>query len=232
MDFGQTISKRASLPMAEEKVFENISVAIVDDHDLIREGFSSILTKGGFVKIDQYKDATDFIEHLDGGRSYDIYIIDLELPDIDGFVLIEMIRARHSGAHIIVSTVHDEIWTLRKILARDVNAVIYKSDDGNEIITAIKEILDGRNYYCKGVLSAMEQAKNPTMHPTARELEVLHQLSLGKTSKEIAAAMFVTDNTVESHRKALFSKLGAVNVADLIVKAIDKGYLTKHGGRQ
>ncbi|MDE5975968.1 MAG: helix-turn-helix transcriptional regulator [Muribaculaceae bacterium] len=56
---------------------------------------------------------------------------------------------------------------------------------------------------------------------------MLHHIAKGKTSREIAAAMFVTDNTIEAHRKSLFAKLGAVNVADLIVKAIDKGYLKK-----
>ncbi len=215
--------------MSEENIFSKMTVAIVDDHDLIRMGFKSILTSNGFVYVDQFKDATDFIARLDSGKSYDFYIIDLELPDIDGFVLIEMIRARNPVAHIIVSTIHDEIWTLRKILARDVNAVIYKSDDINEIIIAMKEILDGRNYYCESVLKAMDMARDSAVHPSQRELEVLYQIAKGKTTKEIAAAMFVTDNTVESHRKSLFTKLGAVNVADLIVKAIDKGYLKTSG---
>ena len=151
------------------------------------------------------------------------------MPDLDGFVLIEMIRARNPVAHIIVSTLHDEIWTLRKLLARDVNAIIYKSGEGSEIITAIEEILNGNSYYCKEVHKALKAAGDNSLHPSARELEVLCHISQGKTSREIAAAMFVTENTVEAHRKSLFSKLGAVNVADLIVKAIDKGYIkNKH----
>ena len=76
---------------------------------------------------------------------------------------------------------------------------------------------------------ALDSASDSTMHPTARELEVLHQIALGKTSREIAACMFVTDNTIEAHRKSLFVKLGAINVADLIIKAINKGYLKKSG---
>ncbi|MBP3534778.1 MAG: helix-turn-helix transcriptional regulator, partial [Muribaculaceae bacterium] len=59
--------------------------------------------------------------------------------------------------------------------------------------------------------------------------EVLYQIAQGKTSREIAAAMFVSDNTVEAHRKSLFAKLGAINVADLIVKAINSGYIKKSG---
>lgn len=206
-----------------------MKIAVVDDHDLIREGLNSVLSNHGANDVEKFSTAMDLISQLDAGRSYDFYITDLELPDLDGFVLIEMIRARNPIAYIIVSTVHDEIWTLRKLLARDVNAIIYKSGDGNEIITAIHEILSGNNYYCEAVHKALKWADDSSLHPTARELEVLFRIAQGMTSREIAAAMFVSDNTIEAHRKALFAKLGAVNVADLIVKAIDRGYLKKSG---
>lgn len=220
--------------MAEKNVscksfLSQMKIAVVDDHELIREGINTILTNNGATCVDKYPAAMDLISVMDAGQSYDFYIIDLEFPDLDGFVLIEMIHARNPVAHIIVSTVHDEIWTLRKLLARDVNAIIYKSGDGNEIVTAINEILKGNNYYCEAVNKALKLAGDNSLHPSSRELEVLYQIAQGKTSREIAAAMFVSDNTIEAHRKALFSKLGAVNVADLIVKAIDKGYLKKSG---
>ncbi len=215
--------------MSEKTILSQMKIAVVDDHDLVREGLNAVLANNGANNVEKYSTAMSLVSKIDAGESYDFYIIDLELPDLDGFVLIEMIRARNPVAHIIVSTVHDEIWTLRKLLARDVNAIIYKSGDGNEIVTAINEILKGNNYYCEGVHESLKSACDNSAHPSSRELEVLYQIAQGKTSREIAAAMFVTDNTIEAHRKALFSKLEAVNVADLIVKAIDKGYLRKGG---
>lgn len=215
--------------MSDKSVLSKIKIAIVDDHALIREGMSSILFSNGINDVDKYSTAGEIIKHIDDGATYDFFIIDLELPDLDGFVLIEMIRARNPIAHIIVSTIHDEIWTLRKLLARDVNAIIYKSDDGKEIITAINEIIKGNNYYCEAVKKTLLSANDNAIHPSSRELEVLFHIAQGKTSREIAAAMFVSENTVEAHRKALFSKLGAVNVADLVVKAIDRGYIKKGG---
>lgn len=215
--------------MSEQPILTKVKIAVVDDHDLIREGLGSILTRAGADHVETYSTAMALVSQLDAGLTFDFYIIDLELPDLDGFVLIEMIRAKNPFAHIIVSTVHDEIWTLRKLLAREVNAIIYKSDAGNEIITAIEEIINGNNYYCESVQRALKAAGDTSSHPSTRELEVLHQIAQGKTSREIAAAMFVSDNTIEAHRKSLFSKLGAVNVADLIVKAIGKGYLKKSG---
>ena len=215
--------------MTGKSALSQMKIAVVDDHDLIREGFNSILVNNGADDVEKYSTAMALIEQLDAGKSFDFYVIDLELPDIDGFVLIEMIRARNPVAHIIVSTVHDEIWTLRKLLARDVNAIIYKSGDGNEIVMAINEILKGNNYYCDAVHKALMSTCDNAVHPSSRELEVLYQIAQGKTSREIAAAMFVTENTIEAHRKALLSKLGAVNVADLIVKAIERGYIRKSG---
>ena len=204
-------------------------IAVVDDHDLIREGTATILLNAGVGDVEMFGNARGLVERLDDGVSFDFYIIDLELPDLDGFVLIEMIRARNNKARIIVSTVHDELWTLRKLLARNVDAIIYKSATGGEIIAAIREVMNGGSYYCEAVRDALASAADSSIHPTSRELEVLCQIAGGKTTKEIAAALFVSENTIEAHRKALFSKLHAVNVADLIVKAIDKGYLKKGG---
>lgn len=215
--------------MDNQFALSQMKIAVVDDHDLVREGMTAILASRNVNNVTKFSTAMSLVDQLDAGAEFDFYIIDLEMPDLDGFVLIEMIRARNPVAHIIVSTVHDEIWTLRKLLARDVNAILYKSGEGSEIITAIEEILKGNNYYCEDVHKALKIADDSSLYPSTRELEVLYQISQGKTSREIAAAMFVTENTVEAHRKALFTKLGAVNVADLIVKAIEKGYIKKGG---
>lgn len=215
--------------MTEKSVLSQMKIAVVDDHDLIREGLNAILVSHGITHIKKFGTAIGLIESLDASDHYDIFIIDIELPDIDGFDLIEIIRSRNPRTRIIVSTVHDEIWTLRKLLACDVDGIIYKSGDGNDVVEAIKTILKGNQYYCDEVQRSLEYACDSSHHPSARELEVLYQIAQGKTSREIAASMFVTDNTIEAHRKSLFSKLGAVNVADLIVKAIEKGYIKKNG---
>lgn len=214
--------------MTGKSVLSQMKIAVVDDHDLIREGLNAVLINNGADHVEKFGTATELVEKLDAGAAFDFYVIDLELPDIDGFVLTEMLRARNPVAKIIISTVHDEIWTLRKLMVREVNGIIYKSGDGGEIIAAIKEILKGNTYYCESVKKILKQATDSSIHPTARELEVLHHIAQGKTSREIAAAMFVSDNTIEAHRKSLFAKIGAVNVADLIVKAIEKGYLKKN----
>lgn len=213
--------------MTDKSILSKMRIAIVDDHDLIREGLNAMLVNNGIEHIDKFSTATELMSSIDSGNQFDFYIVDLELPDIDGFVLIEMIRARNPIAHIIVCTVHDEIWTLRKLVAREVNAIIYKSGNSNEIITALLEVFDGNRYYCEAARKALNAAGDDSQHPSNRELEVLYQISLGKTTKEIAAALFVSENTVEAHRKSLFQKLNAVNVVDLVIKSVERGYIKK-----
>ena len=213
---------------SEVAPLSGLKIAILDDHELIREGLCQILDSNGAEDIERFGTGNALISSIDEGNGFSLFIIDLELPDIDGFELISNIRHRNEDSRIIVSTVHDEIWTLRRLLSCKVNAIIYKSAGSGEIIKAIKEILDGSVYYCSEVREALSIADDKSLHPSSRELEVLRLIAIGKTTREIADALFVSDNTVESHRKALLSKLGAVNVADLIMKSIAKGYVNKN----
>ena len=89
-----------------------MKIAIVDDHDLVREGLNVVLRNNGVHNIEKFSTARDLVAQLDAGKEYDFYIIDLQLPDIDGFTLIKIIRAKLPKSRIIVSTIHDEIWTL------------------------------------------------------------------------------------------------------------------------
>lgn len=212
----------------DKTAFIQMKYAVVDDHDLVREGLERVLLNHGVSDIRKFSLAKDLLCLLDGGIYCDFFIIDLELPDMDGFALITEIRSRIPEARIIVSTVHDEIWTLRRLLASNVDAIIYKSGVSVEIINAIEEILEGNRYYCREVHDALRLAEDKSMHPSSRELEVLRNIAKGRTTKEIGDALFVSENTVEAHRKALLSKMGAVNVADLIMKAVEKGYISKN----
>lgn len=202
-----------------------MNIAVVDDHNLVREGLNAILSRRDGYDIGKFATGAALLDCLHEGKRFDLYVLDLELPDIDGFELIDKLRQSDPETPIIVSTNHDEVWTLRKLIALDVNAIIYKSADGKEIHTAIDRIRNGKRYYCDEALKAMEAASETSIHPSARELQVLQLIAHGKTSKEIAEKIFISDNTVEAHRKALMAKLCAVNAADLIYKAFEKGYL-------
>lgn len=210
--------------MSEEIELSRLRIAIVDDHNLVLEGFRSLLSRNGLTGVELFRSAAALTDVL-RSRQYDIYIVDVELPDMDGFLLIDAIRKVWPEARIIVSTIHDELWTVRKLVARNVNAIVYKSLDMSLVMAAIHAVLTGEIYYCGEVDAALRMMESGVTHPSQREMEVLQTIADGLTSKEIAEKLFISENTVEAHRKSLFTKLEARNLADLVMKAIKRGYI-------
>lgn len=214
----------APMNEAQKYILRNLSVAIIDDHELILEGFKSLMQGCGAGNVETFVHPADLIRAL-ACRRFDVYIIDIGMPDIDGFGLIDAIRDSHSNAHIIVNTIHEEIWLIRRMLDKGVDGIMFKSTDFTQMTDAITAVMNGERYFCNAVKRKIARYGQHIDHPSDREIEILKALASGHTSKEIAQMLFISENTVETHRKRLFTKLGARNMADLIVKAIDRGYI-------
>lgn len=211
--------------MIENIDLAGLRIAVIDDHNLVLEGVRSLLARNGMTNVELFRSAAALTDVL-RTRPYDIYIVDVELPDMDGFLLIDAIREVWPKARIIVSTIHDELWTVRKLVERNVDGIVYKSLDMSLVVEAIHDVMSGERYYCGEVKAALRMMDNGIDHPSQREMEVLNAIANGFTSKEIAARLFISENTVEAHRKSLFTKLEARNIADLVMKAIKRGYIS------
>ncbi len=212
--------------MSEQKEYQyaNLSIAIIDDHEAILEGINSFLKKQGIGRVDVFTSPEGLSDAMSSTR-YDVYVIDVELKEDTGLSMIGMIRAKDAEAKILIYTMHEEVWIVREIQNKDVNGVLYKSAHMDEVLEAINALLAGRTYYSK---KFRQMANNilPNAAPLSkRETEVLKKIAQGYSSKDIAKLLFISENTVETHRRNLFAKLQANNVADLIVKAIARGYI-------
>lgn len=207
------------------------SVLLIDNHDLILQGIKYI--------IDQIPEITQFCTASSGQeaekwiscQSFDLYILDLKLPDISGFDLIDRIREKDAKPRIIVNTMHDEIWNANRLLQMDVSSVILKSSNIQEVKQAILTVLSGKRYFCNRFEQLQRKLKNSDsgMFPndvlTTREMDVLHAIADGLNTNEIAELLHLSDNTIESHRKRLMLKLSARNAVDLVMIAISKGII-------
>ncbi|WP_308762702.1 response regulator transcription factor [uncultured Bacteroides sp.] len=211
----------------------NLNVAIIDDHPLVLEGLKSLLSHTIGIESIHTAQTGNQLKELMAQHSFQLYIIDLDLPDIDGFILIHQIKQKEPDAKIIVSTMHEEIWIVNKLKSPDIDAVVFKSSAGNYIKKAIQAILKGKNYYCpqfQKLYKEKEKVSNTTdmvdSAPTIRELDVLKAIAKGMSTHEISECLFISENTVEWHRKNLMVKFGAKNATDLVIKALSKGYLS------
>ena len=125
----------------------DMTVAIVDDHEIVLEGFRSFIEKSGVSEVAAFTTAHQLLDAV-GYRRYDVYIIDVELADMDAPTLIDRIRAIQSDAKIIINTMHEEMWVVSKMTDKQVDGVVYKSGQLDQLIQAVEAVIEGRQFYC------------------------------------------------------------------------------------
>ncbi len=204
------------------------NILLVDDHTLILQGIRHVISQ--MPEIDKVYTASSGAEAmlLIDTQPYDMYLLDVELPDINGFDLIEKILQKYPDARILINTMHEEIWTLKRLSKTPIHGAILKSADIPELNLAIQTILKGGHYLCKrfkSILNRMHVEEQLKEQLTLREMDVLQAIAKGYSTREIANLLHVSSNTIESHRKSLMSKLEARNAVDLVLKAITLGII-------
>ena len=204
---------------------------VVDDHSLVLQGMERMLER--VAEIKKVHTATCGAECCAMIESccFDLYVLDIELPDMSGFELIEKIRRHHPQARIIINTMHEQVWVINKLLKYNVDGVILKSSESSVVEAAAREVLQGRSYCCPRfshislLLKKCNRSQFEKDVPTRREMDVLRAIAGGHNSAQIAQILGISENTVETHRKQLFLKLNAKNAIELIVKAVAKGLI-------
>lgn len=135
---------------------EDISVAIVDDHEVVLEGYSSYLRKQGVGRVNTFSTAGALLNSMASAR-YDVFIVDVELPDLDVTSLITNIRSMQSDAKILISTIHEEMWVVNRMIESEVNGVMYKTSQLDQLMEAFLAVLDGQRYYCRKFRKSMDR---------------------------------------------------------------------------
>ena len=202
----------------------DISVAIVDDHEVVLEGLRSFIVKNGITHVEAFSKAKPLLDRIPS-HPFDVYILDVELTDMEATDMIDQLRAIQPGAKILINTVHEDPWTVSKLREKKVDGVMYKSGKLDQLLEAISTVIDGKQYFCQKFRKTLSQLVVQNTVPSEREIIVLKHIAHGFSTKDISKSLYISENTVENHRKSLFRKLKAHNMADLIMKAIAAGYI-------
>lgn len=199
-----------------------LTVLVVDDHPLVRSGIVALLS--ALTAPGNITQAADGRQALDEQRArpHDVVLVDLELPDMTGTAIVEALRALPLVPHIVVYTMHEEPWLIRALLGAEVDAVVLKGDDPRELPAAVEAAAQGLRYL-SARFTELAGDLNPLL--TDRELEVLSLMAQGLSSREIAVRVFVSENTIEYHRRQILSRIGARNVAQAVSIAIGRGLI-------
>ncbi len=206
-------------------------IFIVDDHFMFLEGLQSLL--GGEQTFDiigvgsNGKEAIDFLDNCNA----DIVITDISMPGVDGFELVKEIQKRWPAISILVLSMHSEPTIISKLIQQNINGYLLKNAEKEELLKAIRLLAQGENYFSEDVKRIyMENSfnkKKDDYQPelSRREIEVLKLIVEEYTAKEIAEVLCISQHTVESHRKNIFSKLNVKNVAGVVKYAIENNLI-------
>jgi len=203
-----------------------IKLMIADDHLLFRQGISGLLkTVEEFEIVSECANGKAVIQVLEK-EPVDIILMDLNMPEMDGIETTKIIRKNYPDIRIIILSMLYTMDAIECVTAMNVNGYLSKDTGKAELILAINEVISGRDYFSKKVMKAIVDGLKSanSVQPirlTPREMDVLKLIFAELTTIEIAERLFISTNTVETHRKNLLHKTGSRNSLGLIKFVID-----------
>jgi len=207
-------------------------VLIVDDHPIVRQGLKRMIDAEDDLEVcgeaDSEPNARNAVRDLDP----DIVIVDLSLQDGDGLELVRAVHAHHPEVPMLVLSMHDEAIYAERMLAEGASGYIMKQAAADQLLTALRTVLQGDTYLSAEMAAVHKEAANkmgsdPLQRLSNRELQVLNLVGRGVSSRDIATELGLSVKTVESHRQSIKRKLHLLTNSQLIKYAMNL-----HAGRR
>ncbi|MBL0763715.1 response regulator [Marivirga atlantica] len=196
-----------------------MKILLVDDHVILMDGIKSLLEGVEEFEVVATKNtAEDALLYLKQ-QDIDILVTDYNLPGMDGLDLVRAVKKVIPKIKIIVLSQHDEVHLVKEILKEGVQGYILKKDTHKELISAIHQISEGKMFMSSEINKLLVDSLSfPDEHRllTDREREILKLIAQEYTNKMIAEALFISERTVETHRKNIFRKTKTNSLVGLI----------------
>jgi len=208
---------------------KEIKILIADDHYLIAKLIKMmLLTADESYKVELAKSSSEVFSHIEKHKT-DLILLDIDMPEIDGLQVLKKIKADKMEIKILMISNHTEAWVIKRALKLGADGYISKYADSDEILTAMRSVLNNENYLCKNTIKSLylssnvdkkdvvnNHIKSAIGNLSRRELEVLKLVIEEYSTKEISELLFISSRTVETHRKNILTKLGVKNSLSLI----------------
>ena len=211
-----------------------IRLLIADDHLIVRQGLRLILdTEDGFELVGEASDGAEAVK-LAGELHPDVILMDLRMPNMDGIIAIELLAEKQPEIAIVILTTFDEDELMVRGLRAGAKGFLLKDTDRATLFDSIRAAARGETLLKPDVMArllAQTQTRSGSkphtenVDLTGREMEVLQAAAQGKTSKEIAYALGISERTVKAHLGSIYQKLGVDSRAAAIAAAAGRGWL-------
>jgi len=210
----------------------------VDDHPLFREGLRHAIEGNSRFEVAAEAGRGETALHLILQEKPDVAVLDVNLPDMNGFELIPALRRKKCNTPVVILTMLKDEQAFNTALNLKVSGYVLKDNASAEILNCIEAVANGESYVSPSLTdfllrrrSRAEQLakKQPGLDDlTVAERRILKRISDGKTSREIAGEFFISPRTVESHRAHICEKLGLSGSNKLLHFALENRDALKH----
>jgi DNA-binding NarL/FixJ family response regulator len=201
---------------------EKIKVMVVDDHPLLRVGIAAIVNARPDMTVVAQAGSGEEAVTLFPRHKPDVTLMDLRLPKMSGVAAIKAIRAAHPEARFIVVTTYEGDEDIHRALEAGAHGYIIKGMPYQVLVQALQRVHAGGRFLPPPVANALA-SRMPDSDLSARELEVLNLLVGGKSNKEIAQRLGITEATVKSHVSAILMRLNVEDRTQAVVTALQRG---------
>jgi DNA-binding NarL/FixJ family response regulator len=211
-----------------------MKIMVVDDHALVRRGMTYVV-KEGFpdAKVTEAESSTAALELLHADADVDLMLVDVRMPDLDGLELLRAVKAEWPGIPVIMLSTYENAPYVKRALADGAAGYLLKEATPEDLSQAINVAMSGSGNVLsprviQNLFEDQENANARNGHRneyslTQREHDILALLAEGRSNREIAQALFLSEKTVKAHLAAIFRKLGVTNRTQAAMMAVQMG---------
>lgn len=205
-----------------------IRVLLADDHPVVRKGARFLLEQAPDMVVVAEASSGLEVVPLVIQMQPDVLLLDMLLPGLSGIEVANQLKTMLSSVRILGFSAHADVYFIRTLMQNGAAGYLLKDEAPDLLLQAIRSVAQGGNgWYSRQAaakISTWLQQDHEQSHPlTVRELDVLTQLVAGKTNQEIAAALDISEKTVEKHLHSLFIKVDVSSRVEAAVYAVQKG---------
>ncbi|QHS54708.1 response regulator transcription factor [Mucilaginibacter sp. 14171R-50] len=205
---------------AEKRIF------IVDDHQMVIDGLRLIIdTINGFTIVGESTSATHALDCLTGLNT-DILLTDVSMPEMSGVELTRLVKKKFPNIKIIALSMFSESQVVAEMIDAGISGYILKNTGKQELIEALNKVSYGQNYFGQDItlqlMKSFKRNQDESSRLTDREIEIIRMIEQDFGNKQIADMLFISERTVETHRKNILRKTNTQTVVGLLKYAYER----------
>ena len=201
-----------------------IRVILADDHPVVRDGLAAIVNQQPDMQVVAEAGDGEEAMKLFDEHSPDVMVLDLRMPKKDGVAVVQAVLEKHPKARLLIMTTFDGDEDIFRSLSQGAKGYLLKDAPRAEILSAIRAVSEDRPYTSSSVAAkALQRMAKPSL--TQREMSVLQEIAQGRSNKDIARRLSITEGTAKTHVKSILTKLDAISRTEAVAVAHKRGLI-------